>query len=84
MTENNEHTITVYSTPTCSYCVKLKEFFKENNVEFTEKDVTKDQAAMHELMEKNPAGSVPVIDIDGEIIVGFDEGKIKEKLNIAG
>ena len=75
--------VTIYTTPTCGYCQKAKEFFKENNVKYTEKDVTKDPAAMREMMEKNSAGSVPVIDVDGEIIVGFDEGKLKEKLGIA-
>lgn len=79
----SEHKVTIWSTPVCSYCQKTKEFFKEHNVKYTEKDVTKDQAAMQELMEKNSAGSVPVIEIDGEVLVGFDEGKLKEKLEIA-
>jgi glutaredoxin 3 len=78
----SEHKIIMYSTPTCGYCKTAKEFFAENNVKFEEKDVTKDSEAMNELMQKSSSGSVPVIDVDGEIIVGFDEAKLKEKLGL--
>ncbi|MAG52404.1 MAG: NrdH-redoxin [Nanoarchaeota archaeon] len=75
--------VTIYTTPTCGYCHKSKEFFKEHNIKYTEKDVTKDQAALNDMMQKSGSTSVPVIDVDGEIIVGFDEGKLKKALNIA-
>lgn len=74
--------IKVYSTPTCPYCVQAKEFFKENNIEFEDIDVSKDQEAGKEMVEKSGQMGVPVIDIDGKIIVGFDKEAIEEELKI--
>jgi len=60
----------------CPYCVALKEFLKEHNVEFEEIDVSLGEKAVKEVVEKTGQMGVPVIEIDGEIIVGFDREKI--------
>ncbi len=75
--------VKIYTTPTCPYCHMAKEFFKANNVEFQEFDVAADEKARNEMMEKSGQLGVPVIDIDGQIVVGFDEPKLKELLKIA-
>ena len=74
--------VKVYSTPQCPYCYALKEFLKEHNVEFEDIDVSKDEEARKELVEKSGQMGVPVVEIDGEIIVGFDKEKISELLRI--
>jgi len=74
--------VIIYSTPTCVYCKMAKAYFKENNVEYTEKDVAVDETSRNEMVEKSGQLGVPVIDIDGEIIVGFDKSKLSELLNI--
>lgn len=74
--------VTIYSTPTCTYCKMAKEFFTENKVEYVENDVSQDEAKRNEMVEKSGQMGVPVIDIEGEIIVGFDEAKLKELLEL--
>jgi glutaredoxin 3 len=66
-----EHSVIVYSTPTCPYCVMAKGFFKKNNIAFKDFDVSQDEAAAREMIAKSGQMGVPVIDIDGNIIVGF-------------
>lgn len=68
MTENK---VIVYSTPTCPYCMYTKEYFKEQGVAFEDVDVSKDQARAREMIMKSGQMGVPVIDINGEILVGF-------------
>lgn len=63
--------VIVYSTPTCPYCVYAKDYFKKNNVAFEDVDVTKDYARAQEMIQKSGQMGVPVIDINGNIIVGF-------------
>jgi len=75
-------TVKVYSTPTCPYCVRVKQFLKENNVVFEDFDVSADQIKADEMVEKSGQIGVPVIDIDGEIIVGFDKEEIKKALGL--
>ncbi len=72
--------VTIFTTPTCTYCKKAKAYMNENNIEYVEKDVTKDAEARMELMQKGYRG-VPIIRIDGEDIVGFDQQRIQELLN---
>lgn len=72
--------VVIYSTPTCTYCHAAKDFFTQNKVEYTEHDVAADLAARSEMVEKSGQMGVPVIDIGGTIIVGFDEGRIKDAL----
>ena len=63
--------IIVYSTETCPYCVMVKEFLKDKNVKFENVDVGQDKAKADEMVEKSGQMGVPVIDIDGKIIIGF-------------
>lgn len=72
--------VKVYSTETCPYCKMAKQFLQENNVQFEAVDVSTNQAAAQEMISKSGQMGVPVIDIDGQIIVGFDKGKIKKLL----
>jgi len=74
------HKIIIYSTPTCVYCKMAKEFFAQNGVAYEERDVAADEAARNEMFEKSHQMGVPVIDIDGKIIVGFEKKTIEEAL----
>lgn len=72
----------VYSTPTCPYCKMAKDFLKENKVQFEDVDVSVNQAAAQEMISKSGQMGVPVLDIDGQIVVGFDKGRIKQLLGL--
>jgi glutaredoxin-like YruB-family protein len=74
--------VTIYSTPTCPYCKLAKEFLKENKVAFTDVDVSADQAKAQEMIRKSGQMGVPVIDVDGTIIVGFDQKRLKAALGL--
>jgi glutaredoxin-like YruB-family protein len=74
--------VIIYSTPTCPYCKMAKEFMNENNVAFTDADVAADEKKAQEMMDKSGQMGVPVLDIDGKIIVGFDKDAIKEALGV--
>ena len=74
--------VKVYSTPTCPYCVALKNFLKENNIDFEDIDVSQDDKAREEIIKKTGQMGVPIVDIDGEIIIGFDKEKISRLLKI--
>ncbi|MFT6361243.1 MAG: glutaredoxin 3 [Candidatus Paceibacteria bacterium] len=72
--------VKIYSTPTCHFCHMAKDFFKENNIEYTEYDVAADAEKRAEMMEKTGQMGVPVIQIGEDLLVGFQEAKIKELL----
>jgi len=74
--------VTIYSTPTCVYCKMAKDFFKENKVDYIEKDVSTDDKAREEMVDKSHQMGVPVIDIDGEMFVGFDRDALSKALEI--
>jgi len=74
--------IKVYSTPICPYCNALKNFLKENKVEFEDINVAEDKKAREEMIQKTGRMEVPVIEIDNEIIVGFEKEKISRLLKI--
>lgn len=74
--------IKVYSAPSCPYCVALKEFLKERRIEFEEIDVSKDKKKAQEMIKKSGQMGVPVVEIDGEIVVGFDREKIEKILKL--
>jgi glutaredoxin 3 len=74
--------IIIYSTPSCAYCVMAKEFFKENNVPFEEYNVAADLEKRKEMMQKTGQMGVPVIDIDGSVVIGFDKEVIAKKVGI--
>lgn len=74
--------VKIYSTPTCPYCVRAKQFLKENNIDFEDIDVASDQTQAQEMVKISAQTSVPVLDIEGEVIVGFDKEKIKQALGL--
>ncbi|MDD5669939.1 MAG: glutaredoxin family protein [Candidatus Omnitrophica bacterium] len=74
--------VLVYSTSTCPYCKMVKQFLKENAIEFTDFDVALDHQKAEEMVAKSGQMGVPVLDIEGEIIVGFDREAIKKALGI--
>ena len=74
--------ITVYSTPSCVYCNMAKSFFKANGFEYKDYNVATDLEKRKEMIDKTGQMGVPVIDIGGTIVVGFDEGKLRTTLGI--
>ena len=74
--------IKVFSTPVCPYCYTLKEFLKQRNVEFEDIDVSQNEEEQKRMVEKTGQMSVPVVEIDEEMIIGFDRAKICKLLNI--
>ena len=72
--------VIVYSTPVCPWCIKAKDFLKENKIPYEEKNVMEDQDAAKFMIEKTQQRGVPVIQIGDEFIVGFNPDKIKELL----
>ncbi|TET84228.1 MAG: NrdH-redoxin [Candidatus Nealsonbacteria bacterium] len=74
--------VKIFLTPSCPYCFTLKEFLKEHNIKFKEIDVSKDEKAREEMIKKTGKMEVPVVEIDGQIVVGFDKKKICKLLNI--
>ena len=74
--------VIVYSTKTCPWCKKTKEFLKANKIPFTNKDVGSNSKNAQEMIKKSQQQGVPVTDINGAIIVGFNEGKLKRALKL--
>jgi len=74
--------VIVYSTQSCPWCAKVKEFFKENKIKFENKDVGENRAAAKEMIIKSSQRGVPVIDVNGKIIVGFDEDELRRALKL--
>ena len=74
--------VTVYSTPTCPFCKQTKAYLKEHEVVFADIDVMNDQEKASEMIQKSGQMGVPVIDVDGEIVIGFDQKKLAELLKI--
>lgn len=75
-------TVTIYTTPTCSYCKAAKAFFREHNVAYTEYDVAADKEKAQEMITKSGQMGVPVILVGDDLIVGFDEDRLKTLLSI--
>lgn len=74
--------VTIYTTTTCPWCMKAKALFKANNIKYKEINVAEDENAAHEMIEKSGQLGVPVIEIDGQIVIGYDERKLKQLLHI--
>lgn len=74
--------VTIYTTPTCVYCHMAMDYFNEHKVAYEQKDVTVDIPAQEEMIRKSGQMGVPVIDVNGEIIVGFDRNRLEALLGI--
>lgn len=74
--------VVIYSTSTCPYCVLAKNYFDQNNIKYTEKDVSTNKEAAQEMVEKSSQNGVPVITIDDQVIVGFDKEAVDKALGI--
>lgn len=74
--------VKIYTTDRCPFCLLAKNFFKENNIEYEEIDVSNNREAAREMIEKSGQTGVPVIKIDGKIIIGFNLKLIKEALKL--
>ena len=75
--------VTIYSTPTCHFCHLTKDFFKANNIEYTDYDVATDMEKRKEMVERSGQMGVPVIFIDDEMIIGFDQQRLISLLGIS-
>jgi glutaredoxin-like YruB-family protein len=74
--------VVVFSTPTCSYCNMAKSYFREKGIKFTDIDVSRDQAAARDMVRRSGQMGVPVIDIGGKIVVGFNRPQVNMLLGI--
>lgn len=75
--------IEIYSTPTCHFCNLAKDYFKENNVEYTEYNVAEDADKRKEMVERSGQMGVPVIFIEDQMVIGFNQDKIASLLDIS-
>lgn len=73
-------TVRVYSTPTCPYCTMAKKYLDSKNIPYENVDVSTDRNAAAEMINKSGQRGVPVLDIDGNIVVGFDKDRIDSLL----
>jgi glutaredoxin-like YruB-family protein len=76
--------VIIYTTPTCTYCSAAKSYLQQLHVDYTEIDVSRDPAKVQTMVEKSGQTGVPVIDIDGEIIIGFDKRRLARTLDLEG
>jgi len=74
--------VIVFSTPTCSFCNMAKKYFREKGIRFKDVDVSRDSVAARDMMRRSGQQGVPVIDIGGRIVVGFDRVKIDKYLSL--
>lgn len=74
--------VSIYSTPTCHFCHMAKDLFTEHNIPFNDYNVATDMEKRKEMIDKTHQMGVPVIDIDGKIIIGYDERVLKEALGV--
>lgn len=75
-------TVQVYSTPSCPWCTRVKEYFEENNIDYVDYDVSVDTEKAIEMIHKSGQRGVPVVNIQENIVVGFDKEKIDKLLNL--
>jgi len=80
--KNQKFMVKIFITPACPYCFTLKEFLKEKGIEFEEIDVSKDEKSREEMIKKSGRLEAPIIEIDGQIVVGFDKEKIVKLLKL--
>jgi len=78
----NQPKVVVFSTPTCSWCKRLKDYLKKNKIKFKDVDVSKDSAGARDMFRRTGQQGVPVTLINNKSVIGFDKGKIDKLLNI--
>lgn len=76
------HRVIVFSTPTCPWCNRAKSYLRSRGVQFRDVDVSRDDAAARDLVRRTGQMGVPVVEIDGRSIVGFDQGRIDAALGL--
>ena len=81
-TQKKQPRVIMFSTPTCSYCRKAKQYFRKNGIQFKDVDVSRDQAAARDMVRKSGQQGVPQTDIGGQVIVGLDKNRINSLLGI--
>ncbi len=81
--EEQVHEVTIYTTPTCPWCQVAKRYLASRNIPYTEVNVAADPAAALEMIQKSGQQGVPVLDIDGEIVIGFDRARIDQLLGLS-
>ncbi len=82
MADKPQPRVIVFSTPTCSFCNMAKSYFRQKGVQFKDVDVSRDMAAARDMVRRSGQQGVPVIDIGGKIVVGFDRAKIDRYLGL--
>ncbi|MCG9480002.1 MAG: glutathione S-transferase N-terminal domain-containing protein [Actinomycetia bacterium] len=75
--------VLVYSTPTCPYCARVKDYLSENGVRYDEVDISSDQKNLDEMVKKSKQMGIPVIDFNGRIVIGFEKEAIDEAIKEA-
>lgn len=81
-TKRRQPRVIIFTTPTCTYCNMAKRYFREKGVRFRDVDVSRDAAAARDMLRRSRQSGVPVIDIGGRIVVGFDRPKIDQLLGL--
>ncbi len=74
--------VTVYTTPTCPHCRSVKHYLKERRIPFTEVDVTKSEAGLKALQRKSGQTGVPVVDVNGTVVIGFNRPRLDRALGV--
>ncbi len=82
--QKSQKNVTIYTSPTCTWCNALKGYLRQNRIMFTDIDISRDQQAAEQLVRRSGQMGVPQTEIDGEIIVGFNKARINELLAIKG
>lgn len=80
MAETTAKNVTVYSTPTCPYCHQVKDYLKAKGVAFSDLNVASDLEARNAMVQKSGQLGVPVVDVDGQVVIGFNRAKLEELL----
>ncbi|PIR69214.1 MAG: NrdH-redoxin [Candidatus Niyogibacteria bacterium CG10_big_fil_rev_8_21_14_0_10_46_36] len=78
-----EHKVSIYTTPSCQYCKMAKAFFQEHNIQYSEYNVATDAEKRNEMIERSGQMGVPVIDVDGNLVVGFNQETLSKLLGVS-
>ncbi len=79
---SKSHRVLVYTTPTCPWCNKAKSFLRERKISYKEIDVSRDRKAAEDLVRRSGQMGVPVIEIDNQIVIGFDQRRVEKLLGL--